>query len=365
MTGERLNSANDPGRPLARYDAARRALAEAHRIDEVKTIRDKAIALQAYARQAKDTTLITQATDIRMRAERRAGELLVEMKEHGERHPGHGDQRAESRAAIPKLSDLGISLSQSSRWQQLAEMEEGQFGEKVERAKKKAVAAVDGMAREAIREAKRARYAARVRSGGTAADLHALAASGERFDVIYADPPWEFKVYSGEGKQRSAERHYDTSPLSEILQLPVAPLAAENCALFLWSVWPEMPGALEVIKAWGFEYKTCGFLWVKQNPSGAGLFTGMGYWTRANTEPCLLATKGNPMRLAMDVRQVVMAPVAAHSVKPDEVRHRIERLLGGPYLELYGRKPVDGWTIWGNEIKRPPISLHQATEATA
>jgi N6-adenosine-specific RNA methylase IME4 len=89
---------------------------------------------------------------------------------------------------------------------------------------------------------------------------------------------------------------------------------------------------------------------VKQNPSGEGLHWGNGYWTRSNSEPCLLATRGTPQRLAMDVHQVVLAPVGEHSKKPEEVRRRIERLVAGPYLELYGRRPVPGWTVWGNEI---------------
>jgi hypothetical protein len=127
---------------------------------------------------------------------------------------------------------------------------------------------------------KRADYEARADKGAKCGDLKALAAAGEKFAVIYADPPWEFKVYRGKGKQRSAERYYDTSSIEAIKALPVAPLAADDCALFMWAVMPELPGALEVIKAWGFEYKTAGFTWVKQNKSGEGLFTGMGYWTR-------------------------------------------------------------------------------------
>ena len=95
------------------------------------------------------------------------------------------------------------------------------------------------------------------------------------------------------------------------------------------------------------------------NASGNGLHTGMGYWTRSNSEVCLLATKGSPMRLATDVHQIVLAPVGEHSAKPEEVRRRIERLFAGPYLELYGRKLVPGWTVWGNEIPRaafiPPV----------
>jgi N6-adenosine-specific RNA methylase IME4 len=117
----------------------------------------------------------------------------------------------------------------------------------------------------------------------------------------------------------------------------------------LWAVWPVLDDALEVITAWGFEYQTAGFVWVKQNSSGS-LFMGMGYHTRANTEPCLLATRGNPPRLADDVHQVIMAPVGEHSAKPDEAYRRIRRLYPGPCLELFARKRRENWTVWGNEV---------------
>jgi N6-adenosine-specific RNA methylase IME4 len=178
----------------------------------------------------------------------------------------------------------------------------------------------------------------------------ALPASQRKYSVIYADPPWSFQVWSGEGKDRSAENHYPTMTLAEIAALPVAKLAAEDCALFLWAVMPELPGALEVIKAWGFTYKTVAFNWVKQNKSGDGLFWGMGYWTRANSEVCLLATRGSPVRLNADVHQVVMSPVGEHSRKPDAVADRITRLVGGPRIELFARRPRDGWDVWGNEV---------------
>jgi N6-adenosine-specific RNA methylase IME4 len=198
---------------------------------------------------------------------------------------------------------------------------------------------------------KRAAYEARAERGCKIGDLNAMAAAGEKFNVIYADPPWEFRVYSGKGKQRSAERYYDTSSVAAIKALPIAALSADNCALFLWCVMPELPGALEVIKAWGFDYKTVAYVWVKQNRHGAGLFTGMGYWTRANAEMVLLATRGAPQRMAQDVHQILLRPIGEHSVKPSEIRDRIERLLLGPYLELFARAPVDGWTVWGNEIE--------------
>ena len=198
----------------------------------------------------------------------------------------------------------------------------------------------------------RADYERRADKGARIGDLLTMAEKGEKFSVIYADLLWAFEVYSGKGKQRSAERYYDTSSLEAIKALPVSQLAADGCALFLWGVCPELPGALAVIEAWGFEYKTFGFLWVKQNPGGKGLFTGMGYWTRANPEFCLLATRGSPRRLAMDVHQIIVAPVGEHSSKPGEARARIERLLAGPYLELFARGTAGGWTAWGRASNR-------------
>ena len=212
------------------------------------------------------------------------------------------------------------------------------------------IKAVLGEKREVDIKSARAAFENRRDAGGTVAQLEAIKT---RFPVIYLDPPWEFKVYSGKGKQRSAERHYDTMSLEDIKRIPIPQLAEDNCALFMWAVWPELPGALEVIKAWGFDYKTAAFVWVKTvSEDNDATFTGMGYWTRANSEVCLLATRGSPQRDGKDVHQVITTPVMAHSVKPQEVRRRIERLVIGPYLELFAREPAEGWTVWGNEIER-------------
>jgi N6-adenosine-specific RNA methylase IME4 len=342
---------------LVRYDAACRALAEARNIDEVKDIHDKAIAMAAYARQAKNRDLEADAVEIRMRATYKLGQLCRAQKESVGLAKG-GEQYHQKPSTglsvnpVPTLASQGIDKNLAHQGRVLAALSPERFEQAVVDARSATTRAFRNVVNAAIIEQERESYRARTEHGATIADLEALVSDGKKFGVICPDPPWTFEPYSDKGKQRSAERHYDTWSLDRIKTLPVQALAANDCALLLWAIWPRLNDALDVIRAWGFEYQTCGFLWVKHNPKGEGLFWGMGYHTRANTEPCLLATRGEPRRLANDVHQVVMMPVGAHSEKPEEVARRIERLYGGPYLELFARRPREGWTTWGNEIQR-------------
>lgn len=172
-----------------------------------------------------------------------------------------------------------------------------------------------------------------------------------KYNIIYADPPWHYKVYSKKGEGRSAESHYPTMQLEDIRQLPIGKIAAETCALFLWVTMPCLLEGISVLEAWGFTYKTVAFVWVKKNKKADSLFWGMGYWTRSNAEICLLATKGNPKRQSAKVHQVVMSHIEAHSKKPDEVRDRIVRLCGDlPRVELFARERAEDWDSLGNEI---------------
>lgn len=174
-----------------------------------------------------------------------------------------------------------------------------------------------------------------------------------KYGVIYADPPWSFRNWSAKGTGRNASSHYDCLNFDALLGLPVSDLAAADCALFLWTTDPLLPKALDLIRAWGFEYKTVGFYWVKLNAAAkheADYFTGLGYWTRANPEQCLLATRGSPSRKAKDVRRLIVDRRREHSRKPDVVRDRIERLVGGPYLELFSRESKAGWDCWGDQV---------------
>jgi N6-adenosine-specific RNA methylase IME4 len=173
-----------------------------------------------------------------------------------------------------------------------------------------------------------------------------------KYGVIYADPPWSFRNWSAKGTGRNAISHYDCLDADKLAALPVADLAAPNCALFIWAIDPLLHRAMDLIRAWGFEFKTVGFYWVKLNAKAkhdADFFTGLGYWTRANPEQCLMATRGKPVRRAKDVRRLVVEGRREHSRKPDCVRDRIERLVSGPYLELFARETKAGWDCWGDQ----------------
>jgi N6-adenosine-specific RNA methylase IME4 len=215
----------------------------------------------------------------------------------------------------------------------------------------------------------RARAAASIESGGSAGgtveDLIRLARSGNRFGAILADPAWKFQTWSLRSQGRAPP--YETMLLEEICALPVEALAAKDCALFFWVVRAHLSEALEVIRRWGFEFKTVAFGWFKgeeqEDIEAIEIPIGQGHWTRTGFEQCWLATRGNPRRLHADVREVIIEPRREHSRKPDCVHERIERLVAGPYLELFARRKRAGWTVWGNEVAPPVIpNLQEAAE---
>lgn len=185
-----------------------------------------------------------------------------------------------------------------------------------------------------------------------------------KYKIIYADPAWKYndKALNKGG----ALRHYNTMTTEEICNIPVSQITASDCALFIWVTFPKLNECFDVISAWGFEYKTCAFVWVKANKrvfsdqllimQNTGLDDymgmGMGRWTRANAEICLLATKGKVKRMSAKVRQVIYAPIERHSKKPEETKQRIIELVGDlPRAELFARQKTDGWDTWGNEVQ--------------
>lgn len=202
------------------------------------------------------------------------------------------------------------------------------------------------------------------------------------YDLILADPPWHFRNYSADApgmmhnRSRGANKHYPTATTDDICRM--IPPASKDAVLFMWACWPTLPDALKVIEAWGFEYKTLAWVWVKAKKSGFGFFTGMGYYTRSNSEPCLLATKGNGLRKPIDravqsliysvpmakwlhrlhprpspiVPAVMYCPLREHSRKPDEQYTKINRLYPNTTrLEMFARRQRPGWDVFGNQVE--------------
>ena len=172
----------------------------------------------------------------------------------------------------------------------------------------------------------------------------------ERFGILYADPPWDYKgqlQHAGpaSGDTGGAVRHYPTVTLDDLKTLPVADVAEDHSLLFLWATSPHLDQAIELGKAWGFAWATVAFVWDKErvNP---------GHYTMSQCELCLVFRRGRipTPRGARNERQLVRAPRGAHSQKPEEVRHRIERMFPDQRkIELFARCEVPGWFAWGLE----------------
>jgi len=173
----------------------------------------------------------------------------------------------------------------------------------------------------------------------------------KKYNIIYADPPWNFNFQKRNGLSDEAkERLYPTMKAQDIINLSVDSIASDNCVLFLWVMNSEIPLALRCISAWGFIYKTMAFTWVKTTSNGKYCFGG-GNWTRSNPELCMLATKGKPKKLSASVRELVVSERREHSRKPDEIRDAIVELCGDlPRIELFARQKTEGWDSIGSDI---------------
>lgn len=205
------------------------------------------------------------------------------------------------------------------------------------------------------------------------------------YGVVYADPPWRFRAYAppkpDAKNRRDTERHYPTMTIADIKALDVKRVASRNCWLVMWTSWPFLPQALEVMSTWGFRYSSSFKVWVKTKRSLSpdrvfltlpqpyapnDFHTGTGYTTRKNIEFCLLGRRGSPKRLAKNVHELLVAPVREHSRKPDGMHPEIARFAAGPYLEMFARCEIEGWDHFGNQVDRfeapKPAPVAEQTE---
>lgn len=336
---------------LVFYKAAKTALAKVVKIDEAKDIRDKALAMQSYAKQAKDEEFFNYATEIRRRAERRMGQLMTELpKATGTRG------QLTSRGVIGGLSEIppingqppslkaqGIGKTLADRARKLAAMPEDEFEDGIRRAAEAGIKAQDRSERQ---EDKRDRRAAREAELAEKTEAISARIGHQLYNVILADPAWKFEVYSENGMDRAADNHYPTSPVEEFLALDVAGAAADDCVLFLWVTAPMLRQGLYLMEGWGFEYKSH-IAWIKDK-------IGTGYWSRNKHELLLIGTKGHPPAPAPGTQppSAIPAPVGAHSAKPPVFQEIIEVMFPTvPKLEMFARSERAGWDYWGNEME--------------
>ena len=172
-----------------------------------------------------------------------------------------------------------------------------------------------------------------------------------RYRLILMDFPWKFETRSAKGEGKSAQAHYPCMTIDEGKAMPVGHLAAPDCALVMWGIWSLLPGALELMAFWGFEYKTGG-AWAKQSKTGKSLAFGGGYIYRGASEFWLLGTIGEPKIASKSVRNLIVAPLREHSRKPDQMHRDLERLYPGPRCELFARQRRPGWDVFGNQIDK-------------
>lgn len=173
-----------------------------------------------------------------------------------------------------------------------------------------------------------------------------------KYQIVYADPPWHYNDTAGAG-ERGACYKYPVQSQDWIEKLPVKDITDTNCVLFLWVTMPKLNEIWGVIRSWGFTYKTAAFTWVKRNKKSDTWFWGMGNWTRANAELCLLSVKGKPKRINAGIHSVVDESIRGHSRKPDSVRTRIVGLMGDlPRIELFATEKAPGWDVWGLNVNR-------------
>ncbi len=180
----------------------------------------------------------------------------------------------------------------------------------------------------------------------------------KKYKIIYADPAWKFKNYSDKWhkdrkESRWVEKEYPCMTFEDMCKIPVRDFTEKDAVCFMWVTFPKLKEGIALLEAWGFEYKTMAFTWIKKNKKAGTNFWGMGFYTRANAEICILGTKGKVLpRLSHSVHSVIESPIREHSRKPDEARDKIVELFGDlSRIELFARNKSKGWDVWGNEVK--------------
>jgi N6-adenosine-specific RNA methylase IME4 len=335
---------------LQNINSAKDFLEKAKSLLEVKNVMELAHAAGIYAKRLNASTeTINYAAEIRLRAERKLGEILkATPKATGTKGQGRpkigGSIKEPPIAQAPKLSDIGISKKVSSRAQQMASLSAAKFEEVIsvkpgeELSPSKVAATIQREGKETKRESRREENRVKVAQAPSASDAFT---AGAKFATIVIDPPWDWGDEGDKDQLGRARPTYGTMPIGEIQKLPVGELADVDCHLYMWITNRSLPKGFALLDAWGFRYVTC-ITWCK--PS-----IGMGNYFRGSTEQILFAVKGSQQLKRKDVGTWFSAPRGpnGHSSKPTEFYSLVESCSPGPMLEMFSRSSRPGWSVWG------------------
>ena len=332
------------GRALASvegFKGALQALNDPRELSEVRTwlaVIEGTVARMVGDRKAK-LHACQMLAEARVRVERQLGEWL---REHVN-HTGGGDRRSVSSGGTPMARDLpeGISRNESSRFQKLAAIPETHFERWLVECKDKGheITTKGALKIASALERQRRQRQGSHSTDGAARDLRELVASGQKFGCVYLDPPW---AYFNTGSNGAAANHYPTLTVEELAALPVRELAAPDSHCHLWTTTVHLSAALQLLPAWGFQYKSV-FVWLKDG-------FGLGNYWRVATEFLLLGVRGQAPFADHGQPNWLAASRASHSEKPEAIRGLLEMVSPGPYLELFARREAPGWVTWGNEV---------------
>lgn len=320
---------------LAKLDKATQMLAEAKNLDEVKNIMDIAEAARTYARAAKlGLEAYNHAAEVKARAERKAGEFLKQL-DHGQQG---GDRKSNYQADNLNefkevLEENNIPISSAYRWQQVAEMPELVFEKHLEEMRGERPITTSGMIKELQTEKNRNKPTPKI--------------PNNTYRVFYADPPWKYNSgdqHSKEEQDTTIGTHYGSMTIMEMCALPIRNMAQDNSVLFMWVTSPLLAECFDVIKSWGFEYKTS-IVWDK-------MAHNVGHYVSVRHEFLLICTRGS---CTPDIDKLLPSVVSEkrgeHSVKPEAFRTMIDTMYPlGDRIELFARRPAKGWEVWGNDV---------------
>jgi N6-adenosine-specific RNA methylase IME4 len=324
---------------LQRMDAARQALAEAKTFSQMKRVHSAIEAMREWLRQQKECSIAiaNDAALLRLEAEARMGEMLSR-EDVVKTTDGRPAKPSSSKTvSAPTHSEIGVSRDQARKYRAVASVPAEVVRHLAEEATERG------------EELTRARLLKLVTKTTQPIPSDPPPIPAGKFNLIYADPPWQDDFRRG--GTRDVANHYATMTLEQIagLRAMIDKIRTKDCVLFLWARSPMLPEALQILSAWGFEYKTSA-IWVKSG-------TGMGYYFRQDHEILLIGTRGRPGVPEPRDRQssVIQADKSRHSEKPQVFYEIIERMYpASTRVELFARDVRAGWTAWGAEINYSP-----------